>query len=255
MLDNVEKSESWDSIWKRHLQGYIDAPPRTGIFIHGFLVHRIFPEKIKSIMEVGGGSCRDGIYLAKQGYDVICSDKNGFIMDELSAANHLKNLRFEVQDAFLLGQPDRSFSIVFSNGLIVYFNDDNDVVRIIREHVRVSKKCAVIMAHNRANNSLVNKFKRLGSKDPLFNIRFFYAGELVDIVNKAGIRYKKLHVLKFGGIFDALLYEKICGRHNPFHGMAYCISLNGMMGNLYQYLPWRFVERVACIIELEEEDD
>lgn len=241
MLLMTEES-FWDEVWKKHLRSYLDSPPRAGIFIASYFKKL----GIKTILEIGGGSCRDSIYLANKGYSVVCSDFNRRLIDYLRKRFSRPNLRYLQENAFKLSFHDNSFDLVFHNGLFIYYNN-KDIVKMLKEQERVSKKYIVIFVHNAANKKLVTKFKKLAKNDKLYSIRFFNKNELVSIIQQSGIEYEEIKILKFGGIWDALYHRKIKGLPNPLYRFGEVI-----VPRMYQLQPWQKTERIVCIVRLRK---
>jgi UDP-N-acetylglucosamine transferase subunit ALG13/ubiquinone/menaquinone biosynthesis C-methylase UbiE len=95
--------------------------------------------KKKKILEVGSGSGRDSIYLAKIGADNYLVD---YVEAPLKIANEIaerEKLKITAikTDAKKLPFPDDNFDFIFSGGLIEHFTEPE---HLIKEQVRVLKK-------------------------------------------------------------------------------------------------------------------
>lgn len=234
--------DDWFKIWEKHLDQYLKAPPRTGIFIHNYF------NSIKSCLELACGSGRDSIFLAKKNVKVTASDSENRVIMDLKKRFIFKNLYYHQVDAFCSPFNDNSFVLVFHNGFFIYFNDNNDLCKLLLEQERISQRYILIVVHNKLNKDLVTNFSRLASNDKIYDIRFFEPDELINIVHMSGVRINKIRILKFGGFFD-ILYSKWLKRFIPnlFYPMRYFI-----VPKLYQYQSWEYTERIACIIDLKK---
>ena len=236
----------WTSIWERRLEEYLKSVPRAGYFIKKY-----FGKSVSSILEVGGGSCKDSIYLANNGFSCICSDKNKYVIEILKKKfnEKNKNIIFDIQDALNLTYKENSFDLVFSNGLIIYFYDNREVIKILEEKCRVAKKFVITIVHNKHNKRLVKKFKTLAEKDELYNIRFYSIDELINIAEnlKYNKKIKKYYIMKFGGIFDLIYYAlaRIFGKDNEIIDF-----FGNIVPLLYRIQPISLTERLALIIEI-----
>ncbi len=231
----------WAESWIQHIDRYLQSAPRTGFFIH-----RHF-KNIKTILEIAGGSCRDSGYLASH-YSVTATDFDEKTLRFLKQHRFSKNsLKYIVADAFDLCFQENSFDLVFHNGFFIYFNDE-DILKMLKEQARISKKYIVIFIHNGENEELIKKFREKAEKDKLFEIRFFNKNVIVDIVKNSGIKIKSYGIVKFGGFFDVFYKNKfkkiIPNILKPFG--KYFVPY------LYQLQNWEKTERICCIIELDK---
>lgn len=242
-MNNFENKYNWANSWKKHIEDYIVAPPRTGIFIHTFL-----GAKFNSVLEIASGSGRDSRYLSHCGFDATASD----YCDEI--VNYINDMRFPnetlkyfVEDARKLSFDNNSFDLIFHNGLFIYFNENEKIFEILKEQERVSKKYIVFFVHNSLNKKLVKNFATLSKKDKLYDIRFFSPREVKSIILESGICIKSLSLKKFGGICDILYSNKINKYNNTVKKTTHFV-----IPYLYQVQNWFITERVACIIELNK---
>lgn len=231
----------WTDIWKRHLQAYLKSPPRVGYWISS-----LFP-KHWSVLEIAAGSARDSYYLSQRGYHVVATDNNGYLIEYLRSFIYPESsLNLQVEDAFALSFPDKSFDLSFHNGFWIYFDNNEQLYALIREQARVTRKILIAIVHNAENYTLVKTFQRKVTMDPLYNIRFFHREELLKLVKGSGIVFKSISIKKFGGPIDIFLRPKIKGMYNAFH-----LVTKHSLPKLYDLLPWSCVERIAVVIELE----
>ena len=236
------ESSAWPSIWKRHLDGYLKKPARTGFFMDAHFGH-----VADSFLELGCGSGRDSVYLARQGHNVVGTDLDGETLNELQQRFAHESVAFAPADASALDFPDDSFDVVFHNGLWVLFEDDAFIERLMAEQARVARKYAVILVHNALNPALVERFRKGAETDELYDIRFFTPDDVRRLVESSGVTYKRQYTLKFGGRFDLLYSAKRVKRILP--NVVWPVR-HAAVPRLYQLESWSRVERVACVVEL-----
>jgi|APFre7841882724_1041349.scaffolds.fasta_scaffold41588_2 SAM-dependent methyltransferase len=240
MSEQFHREGFWVEQWQQKLDGYLQAPPRAGIFVRSLLGSRV-----SSILELGAGSCRDSLYLGASGYRCTASDFNAQTMQLLRARFPDSGVRFSVDDSRKLGFSVGEFDLVFHNGLIVCFDQDSDAHAILREQFRVARRYALVLVHNGENARLRAQFEDLARTDPLYRIRFFTRQQLADTLAGAGVGWKSLRLLKFGGSADAFYGPRIRGVPNPLRAVA-----PSFVKSLYRYQPWSRVERIAALAEL-----
>jgi len=240
-VDAMNENE-WSKSWQHHLEEYLARPARTGIFVYRYC------SDISTALEIACGSSRDSIYLAHKGIKSTASDYNAELIAMLRERFTYDNLSYIETNAFNLPFEDNTFDVTFHNGFFIYFSSDDDICLLLREQYRVSKKYILFFVHNKLNDSLVRRFKKLALNDPIYDARFFTPSEVEDIVHHAGIGYDSLKILKFGGPID-LLYNKRVKRIIPNIFYPFRESI---IPKLYQLQPWGKTERVACLIHLKK---
>lgn len=106
-----------------------------------------FVKKGDRILEIGAGTGRYSVALAKMGFDVTAVDltpKHIEIMEH--KAQKLKNFRCMVADALDLSMfEDKSFDMVLNFGPMYHLFHQKDKKRAIAETLRVAKKNAICM--------------------------------------------------------------------------------------------------------------
>lgn len=236
MLSRTE----WKLAWERHLVRYASAPPRTGVFVRERL------GRAESVLEIGCGSGRDSVYLAQHGSKVTAVDYEGGVVANLKSRLEGVKVFCSAADAFALPFRDKQFELVFHNGLFVCFRDDDDIRRLLFEQARVAKKRICAFVHNGENQRLVRRFEARGKTDPFYDIRFFRRDELINLVERSGLRLRRVRLLKFGGPVDALY-------NRSFKDIAPNVLYpwrERLIPKLYELQPWRSVERVVAVIDL-----
>lgn len=242
-LNANNNKKFWQNIWKKHLNNYLSTASRTGI-----LIKHKFGNKIKSTLEIACGSSRDSIYLAQNGYFATASDYNDDMIEYLKNRFKIDNLKYITDDAFGLSFEENCFDLIFHNGFLIYFFEDEKIFQILKEQERVSRKYILIIVHNKLNENLNTLFKKLSINDKLYDIRFFRPDEIQRIVEESKISYKKITVIKFGGTMDRL-YNKLIFKNIP--NMLYPFRTY-IIPKLYRIQKWENTERVACLVELNK---
>jgi SAM-dependent methyltransferase len=238
-MNELRSKKFWTEAWRRHIDGYLRARPRCGYWIETFF------SKSLTFLEIASGSCRDSLYLAQRGFNILACD---FELEALKLVNDRffnSNLPLFSANAFCLPFMDRSFDVTFSNGFWICYSDDRDLYSLIREQVRITRRYVVSFVHNGENQGLVAHFRSLSSYDSLYNIRFFKRREVLDIVSSSGILYKNVYFRKFGGKMDCLYSGVVNNVPNPLSSFAQLL-----VPRLYNFQPWEETERIVCIIEL-----
>ncbi|MEE2757289.1 MAG: class I SAM-dependent methyltransferase [Myxococcota bacterium] len=236
-------NELWPNLWRQYLDQYLSKPPRTG-----FWVDAHFGGKANSFLELGCGSGRDAMYLAQRGHSVVGSDLDDVTLMELETRFGSETLNFSVQDASNLTFDTDSFDVVYHNGLWVLFEDDDVIISMLKEQIRVASKYAIILVHNQENLALRRQFqKRADGGDQLYDIRFFNRTSLTDLIESSGLEYRSLKLMKFGGRFDAFYRKTPIKRVIP--NVLWPLRKQ-LVPHLYQAESWTRTERLACVLEL-----
>lgn len=156
----------------------IDEEARLGRSRHGQLEYQTTMNYIKRfakdearILEIGAGTGRYSIDLAKEGYDVTAVELVEHNLEILKKnSSDLKNIQAFQGDALDLSRfEDESFDITLVFGPLYHLYDKEDVHRAIDEAIRVTKKDGIILAaflsvyailfDNYLNGSLVTGLK------------------------------------------------------------------------------------------------
>ena len=140
-----------------------------------------------------------------------------------------------------LSLPDQSVDLSVHNGFWVLFADDAQLLALMREQARVTRRVMVALVHNADNHRLRATFADKAHSDALYDIRFFRRAELPALVAASGIAVRRLRLEKFGGPIDRLLSW-------PWPAPLARL-VQWAVPRLYRFLPWAWVERVALVIE------
>lgn len=234
----LQKQNFWEESWQQHIEQYLAAPPRTGIW----LVSR-FSLANWCVLEIAGGSCRDARFLAEQGIDAIGSDFDQKTLDYLRQRFPQSPLKLRREDAMAISLPDKSVDLSMHNGFWVLFDDNVAIQSLLREQVRITRRVVVAIVHNAENHTLIRRFSQKAKTDQLYQIRFFNRAELLALVYDSGILFQTLRIEKFGGPIDLFLS---LSRRLPLLTKG----IQWLVPRLYRFQPWHRVERLALIIEI-----
>jgi hypothetical protein len=237
--DNFSDSKYWGDAWVRHIEAYLSAPPRCGIWLRSR-----FKNKRISILECAGGSCRDARYLFSHGYNAVGSDFDEKTIKFIQVKYPHSTFVIRNENAFNFSLHNKSIDYVFHNGFWVCFEDEGEIVKLFKEQCRVSRRYAIALVHNKNNKSLVKVFRDKSERDDLYKIRFFKKSDLEHIVYSSGMKFHSIKFEKFGGPADILYkIEKYVPRLSPL--------VRWLVPRIYKYQPWVKVERIAMIVKLE----
>jgi len=111
------------------------------ILIHSEFIEQIIKESPEKILEVGCGRGTISIFLSQLGHDVTAVDKDEGVVEAAKAAskNLNANVTFNIANASKLPFKNHYFDICFSQGILEHFSDE-DIIRLLKEQLRVSKK-------------------------------------------------------------------------------------------------------------------
>lgn len=174
-LNEASYSTDWDAKWADIFDHYQQD------LRHAYYIHSVLDEDDKKILEIGAGSFRDMAELRNRGLNCEGMD---FSVESVARARE----RFPMyaqsihhMSAFNFTFPDKSFDVSYHNGFWVLF-DDQSIMKLIREQVRVTKSKIIVTVHNAHNEQFVNYFESLKKNDSLYDIRFFKMNEIVDLM-------------------------------------------------------------------------
>lgn len=124
--ERTSDKKHWDSFWEgsTDVEDVYSNEDRVG----RHLIESVSPGG-KMILEVGAGTGRDGIFLARKGAFVVSLDYSlpslGMIGSQL---NENDRIALCCGDAFSLPFRDESFDVVFHQGLLEHFRNPGDLV-------------------------------------------------------------------------------------------------------------------------------
>jgi len=116
------------------------------------------------VLEVGAGTGAMSIFLAWLGFNVVSIDTNEEVVKNArqTASRLNAKVNFQVADTFKLPYLDQSFDIIFHQGLLEHFSDE-DIGKILDEQLRVAPVVVLSVPNHRyprrdfGNERLMNK--------------------------------------------------------------------------------------------------
>lgn len=116
------------------------------------------------VLEVGAGTGAMSIFLAWLGFNVVSIDTNEEVVKNARQTTSRLNAKvnFQVADTLKLPYLDQSFDIIFHQGLLEHFSDE-DISKILDEQLRVAPVVVLSVPNHRyprrdfGNERLMNK--------------------------------------------------------------------------------------------------
>lgn len=175
MEAGIKTKQEWDIKWKDIFAHYQQD------IRHAYYIRSVLDPTEERILEIGAGSFRDMNALNNWGISCFGTD---YSEESVSLAKRYFPLledKISCMDAFSLSFGNKEFDLSFHNGFWGCFDDD-DIQRLLKEQVRVTKHRIVATVHNKHNTQFVEYFKRLSENDPLYKIRFFEMEEITELM-------------------------------------------------------------------------
>jgi ubiquinone/menaquinone biosynthesis C-methylase UbiE len=130
--------KTWSDVYGKpaDVDGYVE-----NISVHKDFLVEILRHDPKSILEAGCGSATLSIFFSHLGKQVTAVDIDKDIIERAKISSDALggSVKFGRADAFTLPFGAKSFDAVFSQGVLEHFSDE-DIVKLLREQLRVSKK-------------------------------------------------------------------------------------------------------------------
>lgn len=214
----IRTVEVWNSQWENIFDHYQQD------LRHAYYVRAILNSNEHKLLEIAAGSFRDMNALNEWGYNCYGIDYSDESVN--LAKKYFLHLRDKISkmDAFKLKFKDKEFDLSYHNGFWTYFTDE-EIEKLIREQVRVSKYRIVVTVHNKHNSQFVEYFNRLSKKDPLYQLRFFEVDEIVNLMKKECHEVRVIPVGKGKKFFEddliniGLRDAKYIRRSFDYHGL------------------------------------
>src|SRR5690606_25285950 len=99
----LTRKEEWDREWGKWYARYSKGFPRIGTWIE-----LNYPVENMDILEIGAGSARESLYLARRAKSVTCTDFSDGVINAIQAGGLPQNVQAVVRDGFELGFPAQS---------------------------------------------------------------------------------------------------------------------------------------------------
>ncbi|HYF96725.1 MAG TPA: class I SAM-dependent methyltransferase [Patescibacteria group bacterium] len=179
-----------EAYWiNRHKQGYAKAAWRDKPSPFAQFAKKFVPEK-SLILELGAGIGQDGLWFAREGFDVIQTElgETGLeVAREAAKAKNIKNIKIMKLD--MTGSypfSDNYFDVVYAHSCIQYFTKV-ETEKIFKEIYRVLKPKGILaVLVNSVNDLEYNQGPKIA--DNYFKIkglrkRYFTENEIKDYIN------------------------------------------------------------------------
>lgn len=166
------------------------------------ILKEVIIKKNTSLLDVGSGNGFFSYY-----FDKICNTTAIDYSKKMIEMNPIK--KKEVMDANNLKFKSSSFDIVFCNALLHHVNDMN---KVVKEMIRVSKKYVIILEPNR-NNPILFLYALL-VKEERKSLRFSQSF-LKRLVRKNGLKIKS--IFSYGLLFPNKIPEFLTGFFSLFN--------------------------------------
>lgn len=163
---------------------------------HAYYVNAYIEATDDRVLEIGAGSFRDMALLNRLGIACWGSDFSQTAVD--LARQQFPGISEKIfhADAFALNTiAEKAFDLSFHNGLWVLFNNDDALLTLAKEQVRVSRRAIIATVHNAHNLAFVDYFSQIAETDPLYRIRFFKIDEMRELMLKV---CRKVEVVPVG---------------------------------------------------------
>lgn len=192
-------SKFWEDQWKEKAARYLKGKPVLGMIIEDLIENNLLTD-VENICEIAAGSARDSVYLSKK-YSVIATDKYtaGFKIAAEFAEKNKSNIIFQQEDAYNFTFPDNHFDLVFHNGFFILFPENEKILKLLKEQIRISRKYVMIVVHNKWDLYSRLRIKHYAKKDPLFEFRWWNLRELKLLVKPFG------KIIHSGGLEVAII--------------------------------------------------
>src|SRR3990172_4714348 len=133
--------------WNQYYQTPLTLEEMLGnLFGQKELLAEIYNSEAKTILEAGTGSGAMSIFFSWLGRDVTGVDLDPKIIEKAEAENQRfgGRAKFVVADTLRLPFPDRSFDLIFHQGLLEHFSDA-EIHQILTEQLRCAPTVVVSM--------------------------------------------------------------------------------------------------------------
>lgn len=116
---------------------------------HREMFDLIFEENPKKVLEVGIGTGSMSIFLSYLGFDVTALDNDKQVLSKAKKlANKLNGkVKFLLGDAFKIPFKDNSFDVVFHQGLLEHFSDE-EIYHLLDEQLRIGRIVILSVPNN-----------------------------------------------------------------------------------------------------------
>ena len=195
-MESLRTTNEWNNQWIN--EGKI----QDVIFNNSYSFRRLKEYIKESNIKVCEFGCGGGLWL-KFFKDLGCSVYGVDTSQEgLNLANQrvIGDLRFESVEKTSFN--DNEFDLVFSLGLLEHFNDEQ-IISILKEKIRVSKSKVVVSVPNRSKLSMLWLYELFTGRCK--DERVLSKRDLINLFEKAGLKQIEA---KYGGLFIPILRNR-----------------------------------------------
>ena len=109
--------------------------------IHELFLNRILALSPKRVLEAGCGSGIMSVFFSKRGIQCVAADRDREVLNHAQKTNETLGgrVRFMEQDIFRSSFRDNEFDVVFSQGVLEHFSDEQ-IRKTIAEQLRLAPK-------------------------------------------------------------------------------------------------------------------
>ncbi|NCA26499.1 MAG: class I SAM-dependent methyltransferase [Methylophilaceae bacterium] len=233
----LKSPEDWNIQWNKWFGSYSKGNPRLGKWLH-----LSYPLKQSTVLEIGAGSGRESRYLATIARSVTCVDFSPDAVNHLSASGLPPNMVSLQANAMCLPFKDACFDLTFHKGVWILFSNDQEIILLLREQLRVTRNLALAVVQNALNKKQIREAEVKARTDPLFRFRFFSPYELQLIAERALLSTDiktKIRIRKYG---SPILSQWL----SPLGELGKRIA-----AKVYCCLPWSQIECAVLEITLK----
>lgn len=130
-------TNEWDDNWEHYQEANFFGRYRLNSLVKKIVSSVPLP---CNMIDIGIGPGDLSYLLKQEGYAQFGVDTSKKAVKICSD----KGLNVEIGDAFGINTVDESYDMSLSDGLLEHFKDRKDIVLLLKEHIRVSKKYVVI---------------------------------------------------------------------------------------------------------------
>ncbi len=118
-------------------------------YVHLDMFKSIYNERPKRLLEVGVGSGSMSIFWSYLGLKLFALDNDPRVLEKAKYMSKSLNgnVKFVYGDAFKLPFKDNSFDVIFHQGLLEHFSDE-EIIRLLNEQLRVGKVAVFSVPNN-----------------------------------------------------------------------------------------------------------
>ncbi|MBX4189725.1 methyltransferase domain-containing protein [Candidatus Parcubacteria bacterium] len=163
LIDQNNIDKVWDKVWQGQIEDQPSAVFKHRLFVEGYpIFSKYIPKATTSILEVGGGTGRYGLYYASEHPEVAVTitdivDSSLKVVNMLKESMGLKNIKLQKEDARQLSFENNSFDLVMADVVIQHIPDYEKAITEMFRVVKPGGK-VIVSAVNVYNPHSITKF-------------------------------------------------------------------------------------------------